>query len=82
MVHMERFPYPPYSELGTRDQFRWGRHQLLSTPFEEIEENLREQLTGMLGAGGFDDDRDIAAITVNRWAHGYSYSYDFLNEPW
>ena len=28
----------------------------------------------MLGPGGFDAGRDIAAITVNRWGHGYSYS--------
>jgi spermidine dehydrogenase len=27
----------------------------------------------MLGAGGFSSARDIAAITVNRWSHGYSY---------
>jgi spermidine dehydrogenase len=27
----------------------------------------------MLGAGGFSSARDIAAITVNRWPHGYGY---------
>jgi spermidine dehydrogenase len=27
----------------------------------------------MLGPGGFDSRRDIAAITVNRWPHGYGY---------
>jgi spermidine dehydrogenase len=27
----------------------------------------------MLGPGGFDADRDMAAVTVNRWGHGYSY---------
>ena len=32
----------------------------------------------MLGAGGFDADGDIAAITVNRWGHGYSYSSSTL----
>ena len=26
--------------------------------------------------GGFDPARDIAAITVNRWPHGYAYSVD------
>ncbi|ORM66751.1 hypothetical protein HA44_22150 [Mixta gaviniae] len=30
----------------------------------------------MLGEAGFDHQRDILAITVNRWSHGYSY---FLN---
>lgn len=32
-------------------------------------------------AGGFDPARDIAAITVNRWPHGYSYTYNSLYEP-
>ena len=82
VVHMERFPYPPYSNMDKRDQFRWGRHQLLSTPFKDIEESVISQLSGILGAGGFKAERDIAAITVNRWAHGYSYYYDFLKEPW
>jgi spermidine dehydrogenase len=27
----------------------------------------------MLGPGGFASARDIAAITVNRWPHGYGY---------
>ena len=26
----------------------------------------------MLGLAGFDFDRDVAAITVNRWSHGYA----------
>ena len=31
--------------------------------------------------GGFDPARDIAAITVNRWPHGYAYTYNSLYEP-
>ena len=31
-----------------------------------------------LGEGGFDPARDIAAITVNRWPHGYAYQYNSL----
>ena len=30
----------------------------------------------MLGPAGFDPARDIEAITVNRWPHGYAYSVD------
>ena len=29
----------------------------------------------------FDAARDIAGITVNRWAHGYAYEYEPLSEP-
>ncbi len=32
-----------------------------------------------LAEGGFDPARDIEAITVNRWAHGYTYEY---MRPW
>lgn len=59
-----------------RDQYRAGRYELISTSFETIERNTRNQLQRMLGGAGFDAARDIAAITVNRWAHGYAYEYD------
>ncbi|WP_155895741.1 hypothetical protein [Kordiimonas gwangyangensis] len=29
-------------------------------------------------AYGFDAERDIAGITVNRWPHGYAYEYNEL----
>ena len=80
-VHMERFPHRSNQGLTSREQFRLGRHELLSTSFETIERNVREQLTGMLGAGGFDPARDIEGITANRWAHGYSNWPDPLAEP-
>jgi len=35
----------------------------------------------MLGPYGFDHHRDILAITVNRWPHGYAYTYDTLGDP-
>jgi spermidine dehydrogenase len=68
-----------------RDQYRAGRYELLSTSFEAIERATREQLQRMLGHAGFDPARDIAAITVNRWAHGYAYEYDSYSDrdlPW
>jgi spermidine dehydrogenase len=64
-----------------REQHRMGRAELLATPFATFEENVRDQLQRMLGAGGFDANRDIEAITVNRWAHGYAYEYNSLEEP-
>ena len=38
-------------------------------------------LTRILGPGGFDPARDITAITVNRWPHGYAYEYNPLFDP-
>ena len=34
---------------------------------------IRDELDRMLGPGGFSSGRDIAAVTVNRWPHGYGY---------
>ena len=63
-----------------QDQYRAGRYELLSTSFETIERSTREQLQRMMGEAGFDAARDIAAITVNRWAHGYAYEYDSYSD--
>lgn len=75
-LHMVYVPTLPGSGLSPREQSRKGRALLLGTPFEVHEKMIREQLQGMFGAAGFDHQRDIQAITVNRWSHGYSY---FLN---
>ncbi len=80
VVHMERFPKGTDGSASARDQYRAGRRDLLWTPFESIERSVRSQLGGMLSEGGFDPATDIAAITVNRWAHGYAYSYDPISD--
>jgi spermidine dehydrogenase len=41
---------------------------------------IRLQLDRMLSPGGFNAARDILAITVNRWPHGYSYQYNSLDD--
>jgi spermidine dehydrogenase len=82
VVHMERFPHRPNEGLGERAQRRFGRYELLSTSFETIERNVRSQLAATLAEGGFDPAKDIEAITVNRWAHGYAYGYNDLEDPW
>ncbi len=76
VVHMMRAPCSP--GLPARDQHRVGRASLLSTTFEDFERSIRDQLARMLGPGGFDPARDITAITVNRWPHGYAYEYNSL----
>jgi spermidine dehydrogenase len=79
VVHMMKTPNKP--GLPGRKQHTLGRMELYTTPFETMERRIREQLARMLGAGGFDPARDIAAITVNRWPHGYSYEYNSLWDP-
>jgi spermidine dehydrogenase len=79
VLFMLRTPCKP--GLPRRDQYRMGRFELISTPFSEFERNIREQLNRALAPAGFDSARDIAGITVNRWAHGYAYEYDSLFDP-
>jgi spermidine dehydrogenase len=79
LVRLERTPCLP--GLPERDQHRAGRGDLLSTPFETFERNIRDQFARVLGPGGFDAARDITAITVNRWPHGYAYEYNYLFDP-
>jgi spermidine dehydrogenase len=54
--------------LSEHDQNLAGRAELLATPFEMFERNVRDPLCTLTG-GGFDPARDITAITVNRWPH-------------
>jgi spermidine dehydrogenase len=79
LVHMVRTPCKP--GLPEHDQNRLGRAELLSTPFETFERNIRDQLARTLGMGGFDPARDVTAITVNRWPHGYAPEYNPLFDP-
>jgi spermidine dehydrogenase len=67
--------------LPAREQHKIGRYELLTTTFETFERKIREQLARTLSAGGFEPARDIQAITVNRWPHGYGYEYNPLFDP-
>jgi spermidine dehydrogenase len=76
---MTRTPCKP--GLPESEQHKIGRADLLATPFATFERNIRDQLARTLGAGGFDSARDIEAITVNRWPHGYAPEYNPLFDP-
>jgi spermidine dehydrogenase len=69
---------PVSAGLPERDQHRMGRMELLNTPFATYEAKIRDQLNRMLSGGGFDSARDVTAITVNRWPHGYAYEFNPL----
>ena len=79
VVHLAKAPCRP--GLPAREQHRAGRTELLTTSFPTFERNIRDQLARMLGPSGLDPARDIAAITVNRWPHGYAYQYNSLFDP-
>ena len=80
VLTMERYPCSP-GHAGAATACRRTGYDLYATSFETFERKIRELLARSIGAGGFDPARDIAAITVNRWPHGYAYQYNSLWDP-
>lgn len=78
LLHLQHVPIAPGEGLNEKDQHREGRRRLYAMTFDDFESALVDQLTAMLGPHGFDADRDIAGITINRWPHGYAYEYNEL----
>jgi spermidine dehydrogenase len=81
VLHLEHVPGAPNSGLDARAQFHIGQAKLLAMTFADFEARIRDQLDRMLGPGGFVAERDISAITVNRWPHGYGYVANSLFDP-
>lgn len=79
VLHLVKTPCAP--GRPRKEQHRLGREELLRTTFETFEREIRGQLGRTLAGGGFDPARDIEAITVNRWPHGYTYNYNTLADP-
>lgn len=77
-LHMVHVPTQGNTGLDQRGAWRAGRTALYAATFEQFEAQVVDELTRILGPGGFDARRDIAAISVYRWAHGYAYSYNGL----
>ena len=76
LLHLAHVPGAP--GLNARTQFRIGTGKLYDMTFADFEARIRDELDRMLGPGGFVSSRDIAAITVNRWPHGYGYAANSL----
>lgn len=76
MMHAPNFPGMP-----ARDQYRAGRASLMNLTLEDYRQHAIAQLERALGPSGFDPRRDIAGITVNRWAHGYACGDNDLYDP-
>ena len=75
---------PDLTVTGTensRELCRMARHKVYATNFDTYEQEIRDQLQGVLGEYGFHHETDIRAITVNRWPHGYAYEYMSLDDP-
>jgi spermidine dehydrogenase len=78
ILHLLHVPWPEGPVTDLRAAWRRARAIAYTLPFDEFEVRARDELTRILGPGGFDAERDIAAITVNRWGHGYAYEMNSL----
>ena len=72
---------PTAQGLPAKDQYRAGRAKMLQMSYADFEQDIYSHLDGMLGPHGFDAERDIAAITLNRWPHGYAYEFEGVGVP-
>ena len=81
VIHGTYVPLDPDKGLNARQQCIAGRTRLYEMSFDDFEENIVSQMSGALHGGGFDAERDIVAITVNRWPHGYAYEYIDYSDP-
>ena len=81
VVHGTYVPTEPDQGLSAREQHTAGRKKLYELSYDDFERDIVRQMNGALQSGGFDAERDIAAITVNRWPHGYAYEYNDYSDP-
>jgi spermidine dehydrogenase len=77
VLHLVHVPIPD-DAADQRAAWRAGRTKLYETSFATFEARAIDELTRILGKRHFDPARDIAAISVYRWAHGYAYGFNTL----
>lgn len=80
IVHASSAPNVPGEGYSTSEQAKMGRMNLYQTTFEDFENSIVGHFEGMFKGTSFDAERDIAAITINRWPHGYAYEYKDLSD--
>ena len=81
VLHGTFLPTTPDQGLTQKEQNHLGQKRIFGMSFNDYESQVIRQLDGALGRAGFDVERDIAALTVNRWPHGYAYEYNDLFDP-
>ena len=72
VIQMISCPYSEEVGKPRAEQYKEARYQMLGRQFSDYESEIREHLSGMLSPNHFNFDRDVASLTVNRWAHGYT----------
>ncbi len=72
VIHMVRIA-TEFSGKTARDMYRGGRRRLVEQNYEALKEEMLGQLRSIYAVAGEKLDDVLEAVTINRWAHGYSY---------
>jgi spermidine dehydrogenase len=72
VIQMISCPYSEEVGQPRAEQYKEARYRMLGRQFSDYESEIRAHLSGMLSSKHFNFDRDVASLTVNRWAHGYT----------
>ena len=73
-LHLVHVAGAPMQGLTAREQFRIGQRQAPADAVLRVRgSGSATSSTACSARAGFPSARDIAAITVNRWPHGYGY---------
>ena len=64
-----------YPGLPIDAQLSRGRAELLQTSYAEYERRILRQMAKLFGSAGFQAQRDVAGIILNRWGHAYSVPF-------
>lgn len=67
--------------LAPRDSFRAERARFENLTEADYRKDLETKLQRVLGPYGFDADRDIEGVTVNRFGHGMAGGMNSLFDP-
>jgi len=65
--------YVPFNNPGFPPEVQGviGRAELLSKSYADYENEIIDQMTSMFSDYGFNAEKDIAGIVLNRWGHAY-----------
>ena len=65
--------YVPFNNPGFAPEVQGviGRAELLSKSYADYEKEIIGQMTSMFSDYGFNAEKDIAGIVLNRWGHAY-----------
>jgi len=65
--------YKPFTKAGhpIAVQGALGRAELLGKSYADYEKEITGLMTRMFGAAGFNAEKDIAGLVLNRWGHAY-----------